>query len=246
MALVVAKLVKKIESSSKKTLKEFGLAYTQRYLLEAKKVAKLNIKITPTENPLFLSKLCHDLIKDVPDGGSTPQVVVGFLMDSFNKGNGSKIETTGHLDSVSATNTTSKKAGDIMEEYSDGTKRIYEVTVKSFSTDRMIESYEAVRSYDKENKITEVYVICNKKDVPGDVTKDSSTSYLLGHSRYQDLIYYFIDINEWILEKLLFMSPKSRTEFYGELIAHMNHINTSEKVKRYLGEWHQAHSAQVA
>jgi hypothetical protein len=146
------------------------------------------------------------------------------------------------MDSVSTTNTTSKKPGDIIEEFSDSSKRIYEVTVKPFSSDRMIESYEAIKAFDKENKIVEVFVICRKEDVPKEVEKRSSNYYLLGTAKYQDMLYYFVDIFEWIEEKLLYMTIESRGRFYSALAEHINQINTSEKVKRYFSEWHQAHS----
>ena len=241
MALVVAKLVKKIESVSAATLNKFALAYVQRYLLEGIKVAKLKFKIKTTEDPVFLFKLSHDLIVNMPDGGTTPQILVGFLLDNFNIGNQSSIKTTGHLDSVSTTNTTSKKAGDITEEFSDSTKRIYEITVKSFSADRMIESYEAIKAFDPDSKISEVFVICRKEDMPAEAEKHAGSTYLIGTAKYQDMVYYFVDIFEWIQEKLLFMTIKSRGTFYSDLVNHINEIGTSEKVKHYFSEWHEAH-----
>lgn len=243
MALVVAKLVKKIESVPATKLQKFALAYVQRYLLEAKKVAKLSYKVTPTKDPIFLSSLCRDLISHVPDGGATPQVIVGILIEHFNAGNKSSIKTSGHLDSVSTTNTTSKKPGDVMEEFQDSSRRIYEVTVKMFSPDRMIESYEAIKAFDKDNSITEVYVICRKNDVPEEIESHPMSSYVLGTAKYQDLLYYFVDIFDWVQEKLLFMTIESRGKFYEALAAHINQVNTSEKVKKYFSEWHQAHSA---
>lgn len=243
MALIVAKLVKKIETVPASELQQFAVAYVQRYLLEAKKVAKLKFKISTTEDPVFLYKLCHDLIVNVPDGGTTPQFIVGSMIESFNTGNSNGIKTSGHLDSVSTTNTTSKKPGDIMEEYVDSSKRIYEVTVKQFTLDRMIESYEAIKVFDKEGKIAEVFVVCREEDIPEDIEKHPKTSYLLGTAKYQDMFYYFVDVFEWMQEKLLFMTIESRGKFYTNLVAHINEINTSEKVKLYFSEWHQAHSA---
>jgi hypothetical protein len=241
MALVVAKLVQKIESVPATKLQSFALAFVQRYLLEAKKVAKLSVKVRPTQDPVFLAQLCIDLVINVPDGGATPQFLLGTLIECFNAGNKSGIKTTGHLDSVSTTNTTSKKPGDVIEEFPDSSKRIYEVTVKEFSHDRMIESYEAIKAFDKEGKTTEVYVICREQDAPSDM-EQSESSYLLGTVKYQDLIYYFVDIFEWMQEKLLFMTIESRGEFYKTLVSHINEVNTSEKVKKYFSEWHQSHS----
>ncbi len=61
------------------------------------------------------------------------QIDFGSLLEKFHAENGNAVQITGQKDSVSATNTTSKKPGDIMEEFSNGSKRIYEITVKPFS-----------------------------------------------------------------------------------------------------------------
>lgn len=239
MAMVVAELVKKIELVDKNTLREFALVYVYRYLQEAKKVARLNFKIQKIEDPLFLFNLSTDLISNVPDGGSTPQFIVGTLINNFNKDHDNKVITTGQEDSVSATNTTSKKPGDIIEDFPDVRKRIYEITVKKFSVDRMIESHEAIKAFDKNGLISEVFVICRKEDTPEEVNSSSSTAFLLGTAKYQDIVYYFISIFEWLQDKLLFMSAKSRANFYADLVAYVNEINTSEKVKEYFKVWHQ-------
>ncbi len=72
MALVVAKLVKKIESVPPAILQKFALAYVQRYLLEAVRVTKLKSRLKTINDPIFLYNLCHDLIANVPDGGAMP------------------------------------------------------------------------------------------------------------------------------------------------------------------------------
>lgn len=239
MAMVVAELVKKIEVVDKNTLKEFALAYVQRYLQEAKKVAKLKFKIQKIEDPLFLFNLSAGLISKVPDGGSMPQFIIGTLIYNFNKDHDNKIITTGQEDSVSATNTTSKKPGDVIEDFADSRKRIYEITVKKFSADRMVESHEAIKAFDKDNKISEVFVICRENDVPEEIRNSDSTALLMGTAKNQDIIYYFVNIFEWIQEKLIFMSVKSRSNFYADLVAHVNQINTSQKVKEYFKQWHQ-------
>lgn len=240
MALVVAGLVTKIESVSKARLQRFTLAYVQRYLLEASRVAKLKSKVRTIEDPLFLFRLCRDLIVNVPDGGTTPQTIVGTLIESLNSVNGSTVKVSGGSDSVSTTNTTSKKPGDVMEELPNSAKRVYEVTVKKFSADRMRESHEAIKAWDKNEDITEVIVICRAEDVPTEAIKEQSSSYLQGVAKNEDLTYYFVDIFAWIQEKLLSLTPAGRMKFHTDLTMHVNQINTSEKVKRYFTEWHRA------
>lgn len=242
MALVVADLVKKIEIVSREELEKFALAYVKRYLLEATKVASLNFEINNTEDPVFLYNLCKDLIINVPDGGSIPQFLVGTLIENFNSGNESDLITSGHLDSVSSTNTTSKKPGDVIEEFPDSSKRIYEITVKTFSMDRMMESHEAVKAFDEVAEIKEVFVICREVDVPTEV-KRTSSSFLLGALPYQDIIYYFVDIFAWVQDKILFMPASSRIEFYAAVVDHVNEVNTSEKVKIYFTDWHKTNQS---
>ncbi len=106
----------------------------------------------------------------------------------------------------------------------------------------MIESHEAIKAFDKENQVSEVFVICRKEDAPKEIEKQYVTSsYLFGITEHQDILYYFVDIFEWMREKLLFMTPKSRSDFYADLGAYVNQTGTSEKVKLYFRKWHQAH-----
>lgn len=235
IALTVANLVKKIEQVSPNALQIFALAYVKRYLAEAKKVAQLKVKLEKIEDPIFLSKLSKDLVTHVPDGGAIPQLIVGLIQEYFNKSNESPIKISGHLDSVSATNTTSKKPGDIIETFPNGKIRVYEITVKEFSQDRMIESHESIKAYTQD--CNEVFVICREQDLPKSVKRTSNKGFI-GISKYQDIIYYFIDIFEWISNQLVFMNNSSRMDFYADLVVHVNHFNSSEKVKKYFSKWH--------
>jgi hypothetical protein len=241
MALIVAKLVKKIEAASPATLKKFVLAYVKRYLQEATKVEILKREIVKIEDPILLACLCTDLINCVPDGGGTPQFIVGSLMDNCNKGNKSPIITSDYADSVSTTNTTSKKPGDITETIPENGERIYEVTVKQFTNDRMIESYEAIKAAGFLEKTREVYVICKKDDAPDDGVTMLDSSFHFARAEYQGVIYYFVDIFEWINVSLLFTPPIGRAAFYKDLVEKINDINTSEKVKKFFGEWLKEH-----
>lgn len=238
MALIVAKLVKQIESVSPPVLKQFALAYVKRYLEESVRVAKLTIKLQKIEDPVFLSLLCRDLVTEVPDGGATPQFIVGLILEAFNDGNGNSIETSGYLDSVSTTNTTSKKPGDIIEKLPDGSLRIYEVTVKEFSEDRLRESYESIKAFDHAGLIQEVFVICRDRDVPKTAERLDGFLGFIGATKHQDLLYLFVNIFEWIEHQLIFMPRENRAEFYADLVAHVNEFNSSEKVKRYFATWH--------
>ena len=239
IAMNVVKIVKKIESVSENDLKRFALVFVARYKQEAKRIKEMEVNLPPQENPVHISKLCIDLINSVPDGGATPQITVGLLMESINKDRKNDVVVSGHRDSVSTTNTTSKKPGDIIEKINNEAELIYEVTTKKFGDDRLIESHEAVMAYNK--KVKDVFVICRPEDVPETLSKGSS--YIMATTQYRELAYYFINIYDYIQSAILFLTPKGRKFFYGELVTYINNTNTSEKVKRYFKQWHSDNNA---
>lgn len=235
IAMNVVKIVKKIESVSGAELKKFASAYIARYRQEAKRIKEMRIKLPPQENPIHISKLCVDLIDFVPDGGATPQIIVGLLMEAMNKDRKSSVVVSGHRDSVSTTNTTSKKPGDIIEKINDTSELIYEVTTKIFSDDRLIESHEAVMVYNPTLK--DVFVICRPQDVPKTLSS-KGTSYIMATTQYRELAYYFINIYDYIQSAILFLTPSGRKLFYEEIITYVNNVNTAEKLKKYFKQWH--------
>ncbi len=230
----VVKIVEKIESVSINDLKKFAAAYISRYKEEAKKVKELEINLPSQENPIFITKLCTDLINTVPDGGATSQFIIGLLMESLNIDRKNSIEVEGHRDSVSTTNTTSKKPGDIIETINGNSKFVYEVTTKKFSDDRLIESHEAATTYD--NLLKDIFVICRPQDVPDSLTINES--YLMATTQYKELAYYFINIYFYIQSYVLLLSHTGRSYFYQQLITYVNETNTSERVKQYFKQWH--------
>src|SRR3989344_2991465 len=171
----------------------------------------------------------------VPDGGASPQIVIGLLMEAAVKDRKASVLISGHRDSVSTTNTTSKKPGDIVEKINGDSQIIYEITTKIFSDDRMIESYESVMDYDKSLK--DVVVICRPQDVPESLS-EKKTSYVMATTQFRELAYYFINIYDYIQSSIILLTPAGRKTFYEELIRYVNDTNTSEKVKRYFKQWH--------
>lgn len=235
IAMNVVDIVKKIERVPRKQFEKFATSYVARYRQEAKRIKEMEVKLPTQENPAYITKLCTDLINSVPDGGATPQTIVGLLMERIAQDRKSQVEISGHRDSVSTTNTTSKKPGDIIEKIGTESQLIYEITTKTFSDDRLIESYESVMAYDK--SINGVIVICRPQDVPEALT-ESRTSYVMAETQFKELTYYFINIYDYIESTLVFLTAKSRKHFYDELVEYVNRTNTSERVKRYFKKWH--------
>lgn len=237
VAMAVVGIVDKVEQVSAEDLQQFTAAYITRYKQEAARVKDLEVVLAPQENPIFIAGLCTDLINNVPDGGATAQFIVGLLMEISKIARASNVTVTGYLDSVSATNTTSGKPGDIIELLNESEQElVYEVTTKEFSDDRMLESHESVNAY--EHDITDVFVICRPADVPA-ALESKPGAYLMAYTQYKELAYYFINIYEYIQSALLFITPEARSNFYDELVGYVNDTNRSEKVKVYFKNWHE-------
>lgn len=235
LALYVVGIVNYIEHVSKPQLNDFAQAYISRYKREAKRIKDMKLDLPSQENPIYISKLCADLIDNVPDGGATAQLITGLLMEAQNKDKKNAVTVSGHTDSVSTTNTTSKKPGDIIELIDDSAELVYEVTTKEFSDDRLIESYESVMSYN--SKLKDVFVICRPDDVPESL-ESNRASFILATMQYKEISYYFVSIYDYIQSVILFVTPKTRSIFYDELLKYINQINTSEQVKAYFKQWH--------
>lgn len=236
VAISVVSVVNAIETVDKNDLWDFALNYLSRYKQEAVRIKDLDIVLPPQENPVFIHDLTKDMIDDVPDGGATAQFIIGRLMEECRLTRKSEVKVDGYLDSVSTTNTTSKKPGDIIEFLPNEDMIVYETTTKAFSDDRLIESYESVVSYGDE-KINSVMVICRVQDVPPSLDK-SSSSYLMAATQYKQLAYYFVNIYEFIQATLLSLGREGVIKFYANLVNYVNEVSRSEKVKVYFKDWH--------
>jgi hypothetical protein len=216
------------------------IALLRMYNEVASRVQALAVNISPSADPFYLSTLCVELIKQVPDNGNTPQRIAGYLLLAHHASINSGIVVTGATDSASATSTTSKKPGDINEESADGTiYRVYEITVKTFNLHRIIDSYDCVSKYnaDHADDIKEIIVICRKEDCPEGMIA-TNKGMCMGKYEHQDTTYFFWDIYEWIIYTLQHMIPTAREHFYEMLNAYINEPNTHEAVKVKWTELH--------
>lgn len=231
-AHAVVRLIKYIDQANSTKLDLLNRSLLQRFLNEATRIQSLSITIDPIEDPVFLSKLCENMIDLATDGGNTPQRIIGYLLETQHKFNQSAVKIDGHEDSASTTNTTSKKPGDIQEiDFQNNIQKVYEITVKIFDNQRMQDSYESVIEYlnYKDIILKEITVICRKEDCPNDLIAVSKG--FLGTKEFNGLIYIFIDIYEWISLKITELAPLARIQFHEKLNTYVSNTNTSEKVK---------------
>lgn len=228
----VVLITKKIERMSIDELENFTKLLMVRFLKEATIVEQLNVELAPNAEQSFLYKICELLINKAPDCGNTPQRIVGYLLESYHEDLQTGVTVSGHTDSASTTSTTSKKLGDITEQKVTGCIALaYEVTVKKFGPQRVREAYESARAHNAgdSSQPYEMLVICRRQDLHSDV-KPVSNLYL-GKLEYQDMVFHFIDIYEWMMAQLLRLSISARLSFFAKLQEYVFDKNTSSEVK---------------
>lgn len=210
-----------------------GTSLFRRLIAYSNHLESLSVNLEPSADPDFLYHLCYELITKAPDAGNTPQKIAAFLLKNYHLSMNTGIVVTGEEDRASVTSTTSKKPGDVNEESESGIiYKVYEVTVKHFDLARIRDSYDCVRIYNESNRadIHEIIVICRPEDCPEGM-KSSGLHGYLGSYEYQNIIYYYWDIYEWISSTLQRMTVSARTGFYNDLNTYINDINTAENVK---------------
>lgn len=243
-AIKVVNLIKLIDNSTKKLQDDIGTDLIRQYIKTAMNVKKLEIKISPTSDPTYLANLCINMINKAPDAGNTPQKIVGYLLATSHAILRTGILVSGTEDSASTTSTTSKKPGDINEESIDGQiYKVYEITIKPFNLSRIKDSYDCINKYNQEHGtlLKEVIVICRRQDCPPDL-HSTGKDFCMGSYIYQDVIYYYWDIYEWIIYMLQHMIEPARKEFYLCLNNYINNPNTHQKVKEIWKDLHSQHT----
>lgn len=237
----IVTLVKYIEEADSQELLSFAGYLIWRFEKEASRVEALALETKPESDPKFLFNLTKEMIAKVPDGGNSPQKIVGLLLLSYHEDLQTGLKVAGYEDSASVTNTTSKKPGDITEELLDGTvAKVYEVTTKPFGNSRVEESFDALAQYSASSgtKIEEVIVICRREDVHPELVSEAEDTLYFGKLEYQNITYHFIDIFDWIMSQIIRMSVDARITFYLKLQEYISNPNTSEKVKLFWREYH--------
>lgn len=219
-----------------------GVSLMRKLMEQTHRLEALAVEIDPTSDPEYLYHLCYELITKAPDAGNTPQKISAFLLKNYHRFMATEIDVTGEEDRASVTSTTSKKPGDVNEEKYGYIYKVYEVTVKPFDLARIRDSYDCISIYNAshDSNIFEVIVICRPEDCPKEM-KRSGLHGFLGSFSYQEVIYYFWDIYEWVANTLQRMTADARIGFYLNLNSYISEINTAETVKVL---WRQLHEEE--
>ena len=235
----VVRIIELIENDPE-LITDVGVSLLRRLIVSAENVQQLAVEITPSTDPDYLYNLSYELISKTPDAGNTPQRIAAFLLKCYHRFMHTGIVVTGGEDRASVTSTTSKKPGDINEERQGGAiLKVYEITVKPFDLARIRDSYDCVKIYNDEahDEIKEIIVICRREDCPPNINQSNLHGYF-GNYVYQDIIYYFWDIFEWVSSMLQRMTGSAREAYYCLLNAYIDDINTARSVKELWRELH--------
>lgn len=243
IANCVIDVVSYLEShNSISEIQEIGVSLIKKLLREAKRIQELSVEVKPSTDPDYISDLCIKLIDNVPDSGNTPQQIASKLLKYYHLSMHSEIRVTGGDDRASVTSTTSNKPGDVNEEWCNRILKVYEITVKPFDEERIIDSYDCIEKFNQhsEQQIREVIVICRPKDCPNQI-RTSGLSLYLGSIDHQNVRYYFWNIYEWVASMLQKMPDEGKEFFLRSLNCYINDANTSEAVKI---EWRKLHNIE--
>ena len=238
----VVHIITLLESNRGDFIDQVGISLLRRLISETQRVESLNIEIDPLADPEWLYYLSSELIAKTPDAGNTPQKVAALLLWHHHFDMHTNIKVTGGDDRASVTSTTSKKPGDVNEEDAStgAIYKVYEITVKPFDLARIRDSYDCISTYNSENgtEINEIIVICRPEDCPEEMNRSNMKLYL-GNYRYQEVVYYYWDIYEWICFMLQRMTNDARKGYYQFLNHYIANVNTAESVKQLWRELHK-------
>jgi len=238
VGLATYHLAKYIDSADRSGLEVLASQIGKMLMLDAVHISSLIIKSDPLSDSYALSKISEEFIVEALDGGNTPQRVIGILLELHKEMVSGDSIVHGAKDSASTTNLTSKKVGDLSVTKKSGSViSIYEVTLKEFSDQRIVEcSQSLIGNLGSEaGSKSEVIVLCREQDVPNSATIVKSNSLILG--RLVDkfgIRYNFIDIFEWISIRILELDLEHRNEYFKRIESYVNQVKTPVKVK---GKW---------
>ncbi|KAF0209331.1 MAG: hypothetical protein FD171_56 [Actinobacteria bacterium] len=233
----VVRMVGALEGMNPDEVRELGAQLCRLLLLEASRVAEMQVEIKPSEDPDWLAIACRELIERAPDRGNTPQTIAGLLLEAKANALCAPIRIDGIGDSACVTTSTSNKLGDLCVLDPDDRPLIaYEVTVKPFGSERVTDCTAAIHDYSVANEtpVTEMTVLCRPGDLHPDAKGGDGRSAYLGAVDDQDVRYRFVDLYEWIRLELLGLPPSARAGFHAALSLYVNNPNTAEAVKT---EW---------
>jgi len=198
---------------------------------EAIDIDQMKSAVDGPERLDHLGNLCVRLIREATDGGNTAQRVCGYMLEESLAS--SNLSVSGVTDSASTTNATSKKPGDLAVEDQEGKiLRIFEVTTKGFTPQRISECSQSLRTFEADSGQTlpTVSVICERANVP-EIAREIDSGGFLGLVADGPINYEFTEIEGWIYQMLFNLADVQRVRFFTQLQNYVNEPNTRKEVK---------------
>lgn len=174
--------------------------------------------------PVRIAAKLAKFTADFPEGGATPQLVVGTLISKIRQDDKNYANVVGVLESVFGTNTTSKKPADVWEEMADGSiGELYEITAKPVDQKRLEDCVENLKSMELGGKI--ITFICR---IPQDI---ATLAVFDGTLLHQGVMFQFIDINNFIRTSFCMLSPARQIEVIDAVDQFVKDTNRKTEVK---------------
>lgn len=236
---ILVQYARLIEKSSSDELLIFAKMVLSEFLKKARELRQYNVEINTDLWTGHILTVIIQLIKYALANGQTPQFLCGYALSIYLSCLRSPLKVEGYKDSVFATNTTSKKPGDIYVCDGNKIETVYEITFKNFDNIRIEESHESVEKFNHDNgtSINRIIVLCREEDVPD--TSIKVQNGLMLSKQYKSLRYDFFNVFDWLTFMILNMSDESRKEFYIGVNNYVSDTNTSVSVKSF---WKRIHS----
>ncbi|WP_281302216.1 MULTISPECIES: hypothetical protein [unclassified Iodidimonas] len=174
--------------------------------------------------PVRIASKLAKFTADFPEGGATPQIVVGTLISKLREGDENYSTVGGVFESVFGTNTTSKKPADVWEEMADGSiGQLYEITAKPVDEKRLDDCVESLKAMDLGGKI--VTFICR---LPQDVSTLAVSDGILLHG---GVLFQFLDINDFIKTTFCILPTLQQSEVIAAVDKFVKDTNRKTEVK---------------
>jgi hypothetical protein len=226
-AIAAAHLIAWVAGASLENQKKLLELLIYVYLLLARLFSRKPREIIAGQGPQEVFNILKSLVEKAPAGGNTAQAIIGSALEAQHRLFGVSGILSGVGESVFTTNTTSGKAGDLIEEFFSQT-HIYEVTTKIVNLQRITESADSVLAYlehlSEQPQLLEVTFLC----LLGDVDLEGLQGGLFV---FRGIRYYFVDIWGWLFNLLERLGANGRKTALELVNLYVQQNSTELKVK---------------
>lgn len=232
VAQAMLRLVEEALTMRSAELRLFARELGYRFEALALEVVLTQAHLPPVDSSAELTRVSRHLIDCHPLGGQTPQLLVGVALEAEFLPIGSAT-VEGARDSVSTTNLTSGKVGDVAVTIDGGLARVYEVTVKPFTPQRIDECVQSIHGYFADTPPDDmvVIVLCRPEDVPADCSPTSDPLFL-GELIQSGIVFEFVNIYGWLAGKLAELPLSGRRYFFEQVQDYLNGSRVPKEVRR--------------